>query len=78
MERLELIPGNGVSVDISEGGLGMITDHALNKGDILFFEKEIKEEEIKINKIAPVAAIVRWAKEIEQNKYRAGLVFRTA
>jgi len=77
MENLTLIPGNGASVDISEGGLGMITDHNLKKGDILFFEEEIKEEEIKINKIAPIAAIVRWAKEIEQNKYRAGLVFRT-
>jgi hypothetical protein len=76
MEKLELSPGNGVSVDISEGGLGIITDYALNEGDILFFEEEIKEEEIKISKIAPIAAIVKWAKEIEQNKYRAGLVFR--
>ena len=76
MEKLALSPGNGVSVDISEGGLGIITDHALKKGDILFFEEEIKEKEIKINKIAPIAAIVRWAKGIEQNKYRAGLAFR--
>ena len=76
MEKLELSTGNGVSVDISEGGLGIITDYALKKGDILFFEEEIKEEEIKISKIAPIAAIVKWAKEIEQNKYRAGLVFR--
>ncbi len=65
-----LIPGNGVSVDISEGGLGMITDYALKKGDILFFE-----EEIKINKITPIASLVKWTKEIERNKYRAGLVF---
>jgi hypothetical protein len=76
MEKLELSLGCGVSVDISEGGLGIISDHALKKGDILFFEEEIREEKIKINKIAPIAAIVRWAKEIEQNKYRAGLVFR--
>jgi hypothetical protein len=75
--KLALTPSNGVSVDISEGGVGVITDYALKKGDILFFEEEIKEEEIKINKIAPIAAIVRWAKQIEQNKYRAGLVFRT-
>ncbi len=65
-----LIPGKGVSVDISEGGLGMITDYALKKGDILFFE-----EEIKINKITPIASLVKWTKEIERNKYRAGLVF---
>ena len=50
----------------------MITDHVLKKGDILFFE-----EGIKINKITPIASIVRWVKEIEQNKYRAGLVFGT-
>ena len=70
--KLALTPGNGVSVDISEGGVGMITDHVLKKGDILFFE-----EGIKINKITPIASIVRWVKEIEQNKYRAGLVFGT-
>jgi hypothetical protein len=68
--KLALTSGNGISVDISEGGLGMITDHALKKGDILFFEKGTK-----INKITPIASIVRWVKEIEQNKYRAGLVF---
>ncbi len=68
--KLALTFGNGVSVDISEGGVGMITNHALKKGDILFFE-----EGTKINKITPIASIVRWVKEIEQNKYRAGLVF---
>jgi hypothetical protein len=74
--KLALISGDGVSVDISEGGVGMITDYALKRGNILFFEEKIKEEEIKINKITPIAAIVRWAKEFEHNKYRAGLVFR--
>jgi len=70
MEKSASTPGDGVSVDISEGGLGMITDYALKIGDILFFE-----EEIKIDKITPIASVVRWIKEIEQNKYRAGLLF---
>jgi hypothetical protein len=74
--KLALISGNDVSVDISEGGIGIITDYALKRGNILFFEEKPKEEEIKINKITPIAAIVRWAKELEHNKYRAGLVFR--
>jgi hypothetical protein len=74
--KLALISGNDVSVDISEGGIGIITDYALKRGNILFFEEKPKEEEIKINKITPIAAIVRWAKELEPNKYRAGLVFR--
>ncbi len=74
--KLALIPGNDVSVDISEGGLGIITDYALKRGNILFFEEKTKEEEIKINKITPITAVVRWVKEFEHNKYRAGLVFR--
>jgi len=61
----------GVSVDISEGGLGMITTFSLNTGDVLFFEHEI---EIKDNLIAK-ASIVRWTREIENNRYRVGLKF---
>jgi hypothetical protein len=75
--KLALISGDGVSVDLGEGGIGMITDYALKRGNILFFEEKTKEEEIKINKITPIAAIVRWAKEFEHNKYRVGLAFRT-
>lgn len=62
---------DGVSVDISEGGLGMITDYFLKTGDILFFEHGIK-----VNKnIIVKTSIVKWAREIEKRRYRVGLKF---
>jgi hypothetical protein len=48
----------------------MITDCLLLKGDVMFFEPEIKEHDI-----AEKAAIVRWVKEIQKKKYRVGLMF---
>lgn len=70
MEKLKKKDCDGVSVDISEGGLGMITDVPLSIGDILFFEPEIK-----VNDFSAKASIVAWAREIEYNKYRVGLEF---
>jgi len=70
-ERLERIYHSGsASVDISKEGVSMITDCRLVKGDVVFFEPEITE-----CNIAGKSAIVRWLKEIQQNKYRAGLMF---
>jgi len=71
MEELEKTDCEGVSVDISNGGLGMMTDHLLREGDILFFEDEIKPNDFIVH-----SAIVRWALEIEINKYRVGMEFR--
>jgi len=71
MEKLEKIDYDGFSVDISKGGLGMITDHLLREGDILFFEEEIKPNDFIVN-----SAAVRWASEIKNNKYRVGMEFR--
>ena len=65
------IYSDGVSVDISEGGLGMITPFSLQAGDLLCFEHDIK---IKDNMLA-WASIVRWVKETENNRYRVGLKF---
>jgi hypothetical protein len=70
VNNLENIGHDGISIDISEGGLGMITDYSLKKGDVLFFEKEIKIDDMVVN-----ASIVRWAREIDDNKYRVGLEF---
>ena len=70
MDKLEKIYNNGVSVDISRGGLGMITDFPLSRGDVLYFEPEIK-----INDSTESTSIVRWVLEIEENEYRAGLEF---
>ena len=62
--------GKGVSVDISEKGLGMITNYILNKGDILYFDPVIE-----VNGFTESTSIVRWALESEENKYRVGLEF---
>lgn len=70
-EKLEKIYNEGVTVDVSEGGLGMITDYPLASGDILYFAHEIK-----VNNIVAKSAIVKWVKEIEDNRYRVGLEFR--
>ncbi len=69
-ERLEKVYYTGASIDISKEGISMITDCLLLKGDVVFFETEIKEHDI-----AEKAAIVIWAKEIQKNKYRVGLMF---
>ncbi len=70
MDKLNKIYNDGVSVDISKGGLGMITDFPLARGDVLYFDPEIKTSESTKN-----ISIVRWALEIEENKYRVGLEF---
>lgn len=59
----------GDSVDISEGGLGMLTRFPLKRGDILFFDPEIK-----VYDIVAKSSVVRWTKEID-SKYRVGLEF---
>jgi hypothetical protein len=58
----------GVTVDISERGLGMITDFPLKKGDVLFFEPEIK-----VNDSKTMVSTVTCAREIEKDIYRVGL-----
>ncbi len=68
--KLNMDDCEAVSVDISEKGLGIITDHPMTTGDTLFFK-----EDLKVNKIIVRSAIVRWVREIENNKYRAGLQF---
>jgi len=61
----------GESVDISEGGLGMVTYFPLMRGDVLFFEPELKA-----NGIAAKSSVVRWVKEVnDDRKFRVGLEF---
>jgi hypothetical protein len=59
-----------VSVDISNGGLGIITDFPLEQGHVLTFEDMIRINKIILKK----AAVVRWTGKIN-SKYRAGLKF---
>ena len=61
---------NGIAMDISNGGLGLKTDHALPEGSVLKFNIPIKEVEITI----PVLAEVMWSKPADDH-FRAGLRF---
>jgi len=61
----------GVSVDISKGGLGMITDFPLSIGDILYFE-----DEIKVDDLVAKSATVKWASQLQRHIYRLGMEFR--
>ncbi len=70
MGKLEKINGKGVLVDISEGGLGMITDYPLEIEHIL-----ILQDKVNINNITAKASVVKWALEMEKNKYRVGMEF---
>ncbi len=45
-ERLEKVYYTGASIDISKEGISMITDCLLFKGDVVFFEPEIKVHDI--------------------------------
>jgi len=70
MKEPKRIYDTAVSIDISEGGIGIITSYPLEAGHVLTFE-----DEIKIKDITAKSAIVRWAEKINGNKYRVGLKF---
>ncbi|MGB9714958.1 MAG: PilZ domain-containing protein [Thermodesulfovibrionales bacterium] len=69
-KRLKKVQGTGVSVDISEGGLGLITQYPLEEGHFLLFEDGNLIDDIKLK-----ASIVRWTQELEDKTYRVGLEF---
>jgi len=60
----------GMSFDISEGGIGIITPHPLNEGDILFFR-----DEIKVNTLVATSGVVKWVLRLADTTYRSGLEF---
>ena len=64
------ITRTGVSVDISKGGLGIITDYPLREGNMLTFENGVKARNEKLRK----SAIVKWSGKM-YGKYRIGLAF---
>ncbi|MEW6067368.1 MAG: PilZ domain-containing protein [Nitrospirota bacterium] len=68
-KQLENIRDTAISVDISDGGLGMITGYPLEKGHVLTFIDMIKTKNIN-----PKVAIVKWIWKID-NKYRVGVKF---
>jgi c-di-GMP-binding flagellar brake protein YcgR len=70
MQELKKVHTVAVSVDVSDEGLGIITDFPVQQGHVLTFEgdKQIN------NSIFKKAAIVRWTGKIH-SQYRAGLQF---
>jgi len=72
MDKLEAneVEYEGVSFDISKGGIGMITRDPLNAGDILFFK-----DEVKVNSIIAVSGVVKWVQRLADTTYRSGLEF---
>ena len=59
----------GVCSDISAGGLCMTTGYPLEKGHVLTFEDQIR------NEIPARFAIVKWVRKIGDNSYRVGMKF---
>ncbi len=70
MRELKQIYDIAVSVDISTGGIGILTDYPFEEGHILTFN-----DEINMNNITAKSAIVRWSGKVDSNKYRVGLKF---
>jgi hypothetical protein len=70
--KLPDIVCEGITFDISEKGLAMVTDCPLKKRDILFFEPEIE-----VNNSTAMVATVKWVGEIEKDKYKVGLKIYT-
>lgn len=64
------VPENGLGVDISHGGIGLITDCSLEEGNLLKLYFPVAE--VKIN--LPVYAQVVWVMPA-RGKFRAGLCF---
>jgi hypothetical protein len=71
-EKSTRVSREGVIIDISKKGLGMITDIPLEKGSILFFDPEID-----LNDSIAIVSTVKWASEIEKDLYRVGLKIYT-
>jgi c-di-GMP-binding flagellar brake protein YcgR len=69
-QQIEMGRQCAVSVDISNGGMGIITDFPLEQGQSLTFEDEIPINTL----ISKRAAVVKWTGKMN-NKYRAGLKF---
>lgn len=62
------IHGNGITTDMSDNGLGLVTDLLLEPGHVLIINNMLKTLFQKV-------AVVRWAMQSD-NSFRIGLEFR--
>ena len=69
-KMVEKIPGIAVSVDVSRGGIGLVTETPVEAGQVIIFENELKMHEISAK-----IAIVKWIDRSTDNQYRVGLQF---
>jgi c-di-GMP-binding flagellar brake protein YcgR len=60
----------GISFDICERGIGMVTSDSLNEGDILYFRDNIKVDNFVAN-----SGVVKWILKLKDTTYRLGLEF---
>lgn len=67
--ELKRIHDIGMCSDMGVGGLCMTTGYPLEKGHVLTFEDQIRDE------IPARFAIVKWVSKIGDNSYRAGMKF---
>lgn len=68
--RFENLLKEGFGVDISKGGIGLITDQPLKKGDVL----KLLYPVIDVTVIIPVYTAVMWSNPVEGG-FRVGLRF---
>jgi len=68
--KMENIRHIGIALDISTGGMGLITDLALAEGSVVKFNIPMKEVDITL----PVFAQVVWSKP-DDDHFRTGLSF---
>ena len=68
VREVKHIIDTAVSVNVSDGGLGIVTGYPLEKGHVVIFE-----DEIEMNNIKAKFAVVRWVNKVEGNKYQVGL-----
>jgi len=70
MGKVKEVYDIGVSVDVSAGGLGLMTRYPLEVGHCLLFE-----DGHVINNITAKTSVVRWAQESRDQMFRVGLEF---
>jgi hypothetical protein len=68
--ELEKITDTAVSVDISKGGIGLLTSFMLEAGHVMFFN-----DDIDVDGINARIAVVKWVDRSDDNRYRVGLKF---
>ncbi len=69
LSKFENIKKNGFAIDVSSEGIGLTTDYALKRGDVLKLYLPVN----RVNITLPVYAKVVWSKQADNN-FRAGLM----